>query len=382
MISTGSGVAEPFLTGGGDMALRIAGHDWSGSLGPVAAWPVSLKTTVGLMLHSPVPLVLLWSTDGIMIYNDAYSQFAGARHPSLLGSKVREGWPEVADWNDNVMKVGMAGGTLSYREQELVLNRRGQMESCWLNLDYSPVIDESGQPGGVIAIVVEITEQVEAARALAQTEQRLQTALSAGRRHRPQFVRAPNCLSTGQTMAYTAQGLFSRLPTMPADKGHGDDLEAVVNDPRNQAFRDTMTKAMADSRPTAQSESAERGVLIRRNSRGDVWGKPYFPTAGNKKDSILFSFVAQPERYHSASGYFQPGGVARARRRAIRAMLWGVALFLMGLSGYVVQKSVSADNVALVDGIEMAGALLVFSGGVVLCGGFFAFCAALFLKRV
>jgi hypothetical protein len=61
MISTGSGVAEPFLTGGGDMALRIAGHDWSGSLGPVAAWPVSLKTTVGLMLHSPVPLVLLWN---------------------------------------------------------------------------------------------------------------------------------------------------------------------------------------------------------------------------------------------------------------------------------------------------------------------------------
>ena len=181
MISTGAGVAEPFLTGGGDMALRIAGHDWSGSLGPVAAWPVSLKTTVGLMLHSPVPLVLLWSTDGIMIYNDAYSQFAGARHPSLLGSKVREGWPEVADWNDNVMKVGMAGGTLSYREQELVLDRRGTLEPCWLNLDYSPVIDESGKPGGVIAIVVEITEQVEAARALAQSEQRLQTALSAGR---------------------------------------------------------------------------------------------------------------------------------------------------------------------------------------------------------
>jgi hypothetical protein len=39
--------------------------------------------------------------------------FAGARHPQLLGSKVREGWPEVADFNDNVMKVGLAGGTLA-----------------------------------------------------------------------------------------------------------------------------------------------------------------------------------------------------------------------------------------------------------------------------
>ncbi|MES2471554.1 MAG: PAS domain-containing protein, partial [Pseudomonadota bacterium] len=181
MNSSPSDPTEPFLSGGGEMARFIAAHDWSGSLGPVANWPGSLKTTVGLMLHSPVPLVLLWGTDGIMIYNDAYSVFAGARHPRLLGSKVREGWPEVAAWNDNVMKVGLAGATLSYREQELVLDRRGQLEPCWLNLDYSPVIDESGKPGGVIAIVVEITEQVQVARELAESERRLQTALSAGR---------------------------------------------------------------------------------------------------------------------------------------------------------------------------------------------------------
>ena len=96
---------------------------------------------------------------------------------------------------------------------------------------------------------------------------------------------------------------------------------------------------------------------------------------------VLFSFVAQPERYNSASGYFQPGGVALARRRAIRAMLLGVALLVLGVFVPVVLKSVSVDNVTLVDGIGMGGALLVFSGGVVLCGGFFALCAALFLKR-
>ena len=101
------------------MAEPISARDWSASLGPVAAWPQSLKTIVGFMLHSPVPLVLLWGPDGIMLYNDAYSVFAGGRHPRLLGSKVREGWPEVADFNDHVMKVGLAGGTLSYKDQEL-----------------------------------------------------------------------------------------------------------------------------------------------------------------------------------------------------------------------------------------------------------------------
>ena len=82
-----------FLAAGGTTAKLIAGHDWSESLGPIESWPGSLKTTVGILLHSPVPIVLLWGEDGFMIYNDAYSVFAGGRHPQLLGSKVREGWP-------------------------------------------------------------------------------------------------------------------------------------------------------------------------------------------------------------------------------------------------------------------------------------------------
>lgn len=148
--------------------------DWSAtSLGPIARWPQSLRTTVGLLLRSPVPIVLLWGQDGVMIYNDAYSGFAAGRHPRLLGSRVREGWPEVADFNDNVMKVGLAGGTLSYKDQELTLFRRGIPEQVWMNLDYSPVLDESGRPAGVLAIVVETTERVLAERRVAQEGERL-----------------------------------------------------------------------------------------------------------------------------------------------------------------------------------------------------------------
>jgi PAS domain S-box-containing protein len=166
--------------GDSEMGQRTRNHDWSRtSLGPISAWPQSLKTTVGILLRSPVPIVLLWGQDGVMIYNDAYSGFAGGRHPLLFGSKVREGWPEVADFNDNVMKVGLGGGTLSYRDQELTLYRKGVPEQVWMNLDYSPVIDESGRPAGVLAVVVETTERILAQRALAKTEERLSYALNA-----------------------------------------------------------------------------------------------------------------------------------------------------------------------------------------------------------
>lgn len=49
-----------FLGGDGEMSGRIAAHAWSGSLGPIKTWAQSLKTAVGLLVHSHVPIVLLW----------------------------------------------------------------------------------------------------------------------------------------------------------------------------------------------------------------------------------------------------------------------------------------------------------------------------------
>jgi len=164
-VSAQSGGSIP--TGGGELGALIRQFDWAKtSLGPLAAWPQSLKTITETLLRSPVPIVLLWGEDGIMIYNDAYSVFAGGRHPKLLGSKVRDGWAEVADFNDNVMKVGLRGRTLAYRDQELTLYRHGRPEQVWMNLDYSPVMNEAGEPAGVIAIVVETTQRVMAERQL------------------------------------------------------------------------------------------------------------------------------------------------------------------------------------------------------------------------
>jgi hypothetical protein len=94
---TTESTALSFLPPSGEMGARIRSSDWSSTpLGPIDQWPQSLKSIVGFLVRSPLPIVLLWGPDGVMIYNDAYSAFAGGRHPRLLGSKVREGWPEVA----------------------------------------------------------------------------------------------------------------------------------------------------------------------------------------------------------------------------------------------------------------------------------------------
>ncbi len=168
------------LLAGGACGRLMAARDWSGTpLGPIEAWPQSLRTATALLLRSPVPMVMLWGEAGIMIYNDAYSVFAGGRHPRLLGSRVREGWPEVAAFNDNVMRVCLAGGTLSYKDQELTLHRHGRPEQVWMDLDYSPVPDESGRAAGVLCVLAETTERVAAEARLRESEEQLRLATEA-----------------------------------------------------------------------------------------------------------------------------------------------------------------------------------------------------------
>ncbi|MDU9021378.1 ATP-binding protein [Pseudomonas corrugata] len=172
----------------GEMARRIRAYDWRQTeLGPIEHWSASLRSAVQVLLASPLPMVMLWGRQGFMIYNDAYAEFAGGRHPYLLGCAVELGWPEVAEFNRHVLDVCLAGGTLSYRSKELVLLRDGKPEDVWMDLFYSPVPGDDQAPAGVLAIVVETTELVLSERARQAAErsyravnERIQLALSAG----------------------------------------------------------------------------------------------------------------------------------------------------------------------------------------------------------
>jgi len=168
--------SPPFLPEIDETSRLVLAYPWqSTDLGPIDAWPSVLKTTVALIMATPTPIATLWGPDGYMIYNEAYGVIAGGRHPMLLGSKVREGWPEVAAFNDNVMRVGLAGGTLSYRDQELTLHRGGPPEQVWMNLDYSPIRDGDGVVAGVMAVVVETSSKVKAERHIQAERARLHT---------------------------------------------------------------------------------------------------------------------------------------------------------------------------------------------------------------
>lgn len=253
-----------------EMAQRISAFDWTTtSLGAIENWPRSLTATVQMLLASPVPLVLLWDQPGYMIYNDAYAVFAGGRHPYLLGCPVESGWPEVAEFNRHVMTTCLAGGTLSYRDKELVLLRDGKPEDVWMDLYYSPVADDSGAPAGVLAVVVETTARVlterwrqRAEAELNETNARLQLALNTG------AVLGTWVLDV-RTGKVSGDERFARTFSFPLEEAaRGVELNAATQmiHPEDQALNDRLTTEAIRSGQPFRAE-----YRIRRPDGEYIW---------------------------------------------------------------------------------------------------------------
>ena len=154
-----------FLKGGGELGALMRVHDWSTSpLGAPETWPYSLRSVVGLLLNSKFPMFVAWGKELSFLYNDAYAEILGTKHPRALGRRFQEIWAEI--WSDisPLIDAAMAGeGT--YRENlPLVMNRKGFNERTWFTFSYSPVRDESGQVAGMFCACTEMTAQVLAER--------------------------------------------------------------------------------------------------------------------------------------------------------------------------------------------------------------------------
>ena len=158
-----------FLDGGSVAGQLIRSIDWARTpLGPIAGWPASLKTIVGVLLHSRHPMFLWWGPDLIQFYNDAYlPSFGHGKHPSAMGQRGadcwREIWPIIWPQIDDVMARAKA----SWNEDALVpIFRNGRIEEGYWTYGYSPVFDESGGVGGTLVVCTETTTRVVSQRRL------------------------------------------------------------------------------------------------------------------------------------------------------------------------------------------------------------------------
>jgi PAS domain S-box-containing protein len=226
----------------GETAQAIRAYDWGRTpLGHIDAWPQHLRSVVQVMLRNALPMAVLWGRQGTLIYNDAYAQFSGPRHPCILGMPITEAWPEAAEFNQQVVDAGLRGESLSYHDISFVLGHRDPPAPVWLDLHYSPVASNDGVPVGTLAIVVDTTERVvlESNRAAAEAafreaDERLQLALNSGA-VRGTFVwemqlnRVKGDERFARTFSFTREEAEKGFPFERAiDVIHPDDREQVM----------------------------------------------------------------------------------------------------------------------------------------------------------
>ena len=153
--------------GGGITGELVRKLDWSAtSLGPIAGWPANLRTSVDIVLNSPMAMVLMWGPEHVMVYNDEYIKIAAGRHPAALGGTVPEVWPEIWDWNARILEAGLRGETQVHRECALPLLRDGVPVEQYFDLFYTPVHGAGGQVDGVLCTALELTARLEEGRQL------------------------------------------------------------------------------------------------------------------------------------------------------------------------------------------------------------------------
>ena len=150
-----------FLMGGGEMGRLIRSMDWSeSSLGPVAEWPQSLRTTISICLASDLPICVIWGPGLVQLYNDAYRVICGNKHPRSMGQNFAECWKEAWPVIGEAHESALAGDQAFLEGQQIFLERHGYVEECFFTFSFSPIRDEAGRVGGLFHPVIEMTAQM------------------------------------------------------------------------------------------------------------------------------------------------------------------------------------------------------------------------------
>jgi len=155
------------------MADRHRAFPWEKSpLGTPDHWPAALRALVPVMLVSNQPMFIVWGPSRTLLYNDAYAEILGRKHPHALGSDVLDVWGEIRGDIEPIVIAAYRGEPSQMDDIQLWMERRGFREETHFSFFYAPVRDEAAQWGGFLCACTEITGQVMAERRLARSEAR------------------------------------------------------------------------------------------------------------------------------------------------------------------------------------------------------------------
>jgi len=244
-----SAIVHRFLQSEGEMALQFSRFDWGAHpLGPLEAWPQSLKTAVSLILNSRHPMWIGWGREMSFLYNDAYLHVLGLeKHPWALGRPASEVWAEIWDVCGPLADKVFDDGEASFVDDVRLLMSRGDfLEETFYSFSYSPIRDEFGAVAGLFCPSNDVTSKAVGARRSRTLSELVANALI-------QKSTAAACASAAATLAKNVNEVpFASLYLVEGEVCRLEQTVALPND---------------DDRLSPRSFSLDRASGLDRASR-------------------------------------------------------------------------------------------------------------------
>lgn len=140
----------------------ILDTNWSATpLGSPKLWPSQLCLMINLVMKDPNPAAVMWGEDLTMVYNEAFVEFSGSKHPGLMGSTPKIAFAEVWSMFQGIIDQGkVEGKSTTHADRSLFLRRHGFLEEVWVTYTFIPLISEDGSVIGFHHTVQETTDRV------------------------------------------------------------------------------------------------------------------------------------------------------------------------------------------------------------------------------
>ncbi|OQP58117.1 hypothetical protein A3860_07255 [Niastella vici] len=161
---------QDFLTGGGEAGEILRSMNWPATpAGEPAIWPQSLRTTLSIALQSHVPMFIAWGPAGTLFFNDACQplfhlpaiQLMGQPAPTVLTGL----WSTLQPAFEQVME----GKAVTLPDLLLSVIRHGKTEMAGFTFSCIPLMNETGETGGMLVTASEKTPPEHYFRRLADT---------------------------------------------------------------------------------------------------------------------------------------------------------------------------------------------------------------------
>lgn len=119
-------------------------------LGPMEHWTADLRTMSNMVMGSPHPAAMYWGPEHTAIYNEAYIEMAGQKHPKLMGQSYTEAWAEIWDELKPIFDAAFYNGqAMMKHDDRLFISRNGFLEETFFNWSIVPMV---GGDGSVVAL--------------------------------------------------------------------------------------------------------------------------------------------------------------------------------------------------------------------------------------